>query len=131
MPIDRVTARKNLLNLIQYQLAHSAMYGELVLAVWYGIEDQAEDLFLFEVYERFVSEDGREVSTYRFPGMGYLWLPGLYHVTACSLASFERAVKELDEDVVYFRQALKEGRAEILVPFAGQEHPVVNLLLGE
>ncbi|MCX7624664.1 MAG: hypothetical protein N2Z21_00380 [Candidatus Sumerlaeaceae bacterium] len=113
MPIDKQTARRNLINLIQYQTAR-AEYGRLLLAVWYDIADESEDLYLFEVFENFVSTDGAAAATYRFPGMGYLWLPGLYHVTACSYHFFQTAASEGDEDVVKLRSQLADGKAEIL-----------------
>lgn len=130
MPIDRTTARRNLINLIQYQSVREE-YGELHLALWYDIADAADDLFLFEVFEHFESEAAHEpVATYRFPGMGYLWLPGLYHVTVCSRAFFEAVVRDnTDEDVRRFRSQLAEGRAEILFPADPTQSAVARLLV--
>lgn len=129
MPIDRATARLNLVNLLQYQILRQDVYGNLHLALWYDIVDPLHDLYLFEVYESFTSPEGSPVATFRFPGMGYLWLPGLYYVTACSRAFFEEAVREEDEDVVHFRKQLREGCAEILFPSPPYEDALFQLLL--
>ncbi|MGB9692315.1 MAG: hypothetical protein ACPL7D_09110 [Candidatus Sumerlaeaceae bacterium] len=115
MPIDRSTARKNLLTLLQHQLAKQE-FGALRLALWYDIEEQASDLFLFEVFEAFRTPYGNETATFRFPGMGFLWLPGLYHVTVCSLAFFQQAAQLNDDDLLKFRTQLAAGNAEILIP---------------
>jgi|GEM_PF-2616211 hypothetical protein len=130
MPIDKDTARKNLLNVIQYQLSHPDEYGQLLLALWYDIADQADDLYLFEVFEDFSTPHGDPVGTYRFPGMGFLWLPGVYTITACSRAYFEQAVKEADADVLTFRMQLENFSAELLYPFSGNTTPIVKLLRG-
>ncbi len=128
MPIDRATARLNLVNLLQYQLLRQEEYGTLHLVLWYDIREQLNDLYLFEVYENFRSPDGAPVATFRFPGMGYLWLPGLYYVTACSRSFFEQAVREEDEDVARFRRQLAEGQAEILFPPPPFEDSLSKLL---
>lgn len=114
MPVDKQTARRNLVNLIHYQVAREE-YGRLLLAVWYDIAEESDNLYLFEVFENFVGTDGAPASTYRFPGMGYLWLPGLYYVTACSLGFFRTAVSEGDEDVRKLQSQLESGKAEILL----------------
>lgn len=114
MPIDKETARRNLINLIHYQTAREE-YGRLLLAVWYDIAEEADNLYLFEVFENFLGAEGAPVATYRFPGMGYLWLPGLYYVTVCSLSFFVSAVNEGDEDVTKLRSQLASGTAEVLL----------------
>jgi hypothetical protein len=129
MPVDRAAARRNLLNLIQYQLAHESEAGPLHLALWYNIAEQADDLYLFEVFENFAGNDGAPVATYRFPGMGYLWLAGVYYVTACSRTFFEQAVAEADEDVLFFRTQLSQGRAELLSPERATDSRLAMLLL--
>lgn len=127
MPLDRATARKNLVNLVQHQLVKQD-YGLLRLALWYDIVDEVSDLFLFEVFDSFRAPDASEIATFRFPGMGFLWLPGLYHVTVCSLGFFEQAVQEEDEDVLKFREQLATGRAELIVPSSPSEDAVAALL---
>lgn len=128
MPIDRATARNNLLSLLAYQSSHNSEFGALLLAVWYDIVEPVEDLYVFEVYEKYRGPDGDETGSFRFPGMGYLWLPGLYHLRVCSRAAFERAIAAFDEDIRYLRDALGAKRAEILYAGANEGIRLAQLL---
>lgn len=128
MPIDRATARNNLLSLLAYQSSHNSEYGALLLAVWYDIVEPVEDCYVFEVYERYRGPEGEETGSFRFPGMGYLWLPGLYHVQVCSRTAFERAVAASDEDIRYLRDALAAKRAEILYTGADEGMRLAQIL---
>jgi hypothetical protein len=131
MPIDRTTARNNLLSLLAYQSTHSTQYGALLLAVWYDIVEPVEDLYVFEVYEEYRGPEGEETGSFRFPGMGYLWLPGLYHIQVCSRSAFERAIETGDEDIQYLRDALATRRAEILYTDANEGTRLAQFLTGE
>jgi hypothetical protein len=130
MPVPRHQVRQNLLQLIQFQMIHRREYGELLLAIWHGIEAEAQDVFLFEVYERFASPEGGGRGTFRFPGIGPLWLPGLYEVTLCSRAEFERATASRDSEMETMRAELASGRAEILWPENPADSPLASALLG-
>ena len=116
MPVDRDQVRRNLIALIQFQNMRRGEYGELLLAVWFGIESQADDVHLLEVYEQFAAEDGAEQSLLRFPGMANMWLPGLYMIHALSRREFEKQLTDPSELIERIRAQLSEGRAEILWP---------------
>jgi hypothetical protein len=98
-------------------------YGELQLAVWYAIEDEAQDVYLLEVFDNFISPEGRPRDILRFPGMGNLWLPGLYELSVFSRAEFERTVTASDPLIERVRAGLASGTATILWPQdeSGQE----------
>lgn len=116
MPVPRAQVRANLVQLLQYQLAREREYGPLLLAVWTNIRDEAEDVFLLEVYERFVSPDGGGHDVMRFPAMGSMWLPGTYIVEAYSRAAFLAALEDGQPELLAVRAALDTGTAEILWP---------------
>jgi hypothetical protein len=129
VPLSRDEARKNLIGLIQFQKLHEREYGGLLLAAWYGMEDEAQDLFLFEVYGNFKAPDGNERALLRFPGMGNLWLPGLYHVLAMSKAEFESRAHSNDPDIDAVRRDIRSGNGEILWPENPDDETLALLLL--
>ena len=116
MPLSRNEVRANLTVLLQYQAMRDGGHGPLELAVWRRIEDAAQDVHLVEVFERFASPDGAPHAALRFPGMGNMWLPGLYHIEVWSTAEFKRLAAAGAEPVASLRRELAEGAAEIIAP---------------
>lgn len=127
MPVEREQVRRNLVALVQSQVSRLCDYGALRLAVWYDIKEQAEDVHLVEVFERFVDSGGHEHEDLRLPGMGELWLPGLYIVGMFSVAEFERQVAERSAMILRLTSELKAGFAEIVWPPGGGD---LGMLLG-
>jgi hypothetical protein len=127
MPVDRAQARSNLIALIQFQTMRQREYGDLLLAVWYAIEEQLEDVYVLEVYERFASPEGEEHAMLRFPGMANMWIPGLYHIAAYSRRAFEQNAGS-DELIALVRAQLAAGAAEVLWPPDG-ESPLMPLVV--
>ena len=125
MPVTREQVRKNLISLITFQKMRERNYGELLLAVWHGIEDEATDVSLTEVYTGFASPEGEGHEVYRFPGMGNLWLPGLYTVSVYSRAEFERAAAAGETEIARLRESFQRGEAEVIWP---PENPDLELL---
>ena len=119
MPVEREQVRRNLVALVQSQVSRVCDYGALRLAVWYDIREQAEDVRQVEVFERFVGSGEHEHEDVRLPGMGELWLPGLYIVRMLSVAEFERQVAERSAMISRLTSELKAGLAEIVWPPGG------------
>ena len=130
MPVPRAQVRANLVQLLQYQLAREREYGPLLLAVWVNIRDEAEDAFLLEVFERFVSPEGGGHDVMRFPAMGAMWLPGTYIVEAYSRAAFEEALDGGRPELLAVREALASGTAEILWPEPAAASGLADALRG-
>ncbi|MCX7717375.1 MAG: hypothetical protein N2111_03090 [Candidatus Sumerlaeaceae bacterium] len=127
MPLTRQEARTNLVALIQQQILRPAEHGELLLAIWHDIEDEAQDLHLIEVFESFQAPDGGGQAQVCFPGMANLWLPGLYHVTLFSREVFEGADPLASAPWTRLPEQLETGRAEILFVKAGAVRPQTAL----
>jgi hypothetical protein len=128
MPLSRNEVRANLTVLLQYQAMRDGGHGPLELAVWRHIEDEAQDVHLLEVFERFAAPDGAPSAALRFPGMGNMWLPGLYHIEVFSRAEFERLAAENAEPVASLRRELAEGTAEIIAPVDPASPALARLL---
>ena len=130
MPLSRQQVRQNLVSLLQFQMMRDREYGDLLLAAWYGIEEQAQDVFVLEVFEKFASPQGSERDMLRFPGMGNLWIPGLYMLSVFSRAEFERAAADSDALIRRVRADLHGGVGEILWPQNASNNKLANTLLG-
>ena len=130
MGVARAQVRTNLMNLIALQTARDREFGALLLAVWVHAEEDAEDVFLLEVFERFASpEDGSERAVVRFPAFAEMWLPGMYIVETMSRAEFERAAATGDDaSLVSAREELATGAAEILWPPPERREPWMELI---
>ncbi len=116
MPVSREQVRAQLAILIQHQALRPGEHGALLLAVWRDVEEAAQDVHLVEVFEDFSGPDGAGRAVLRFPGMGDLWLPGLYIVDAFSRDEFARLLDSGDPRIGDLRDQLAGGRAEILWP---------------
>lgn len=128
MPVSRDQVRQNLSKVIEYQRAKPHGYGELLLAVWYAIDEELQDVFLLEVFEKFVSLEGKPFEKVSFPGMGELWISGLYKISVFSRAEFEKAVEEGREPINEVREHLAAGRAEIIWPEGNLPASLAGLL---
>lgn len=129
MPLSRQEVRQNLITLIQYQIMREREYGELLLTAWYDISDDAQDVFLLQVWEKFAEPGGAGRGVFRFPGMGNIWLPGLYIVSTFSRAEFEIACSKEEELVMTVRRQLHLNAAEILWPQETDKSAIAGLLL--
>jgi hypothetical protein len=128
MPLSRDEVRVNLTVLLQYQAMRGGAAGTPELAVWRGIEEQAQDVHLVEVFAEFTAPDGSPHAMLRFPGMGNMWLPGLYHIEVLSRAEFERVAADGGELVASLRRELAGGTAEIIAPVKPESSPLARLL---
>ncbi|PKO19578.1 hypothetical protein CVU37_02515 [candidate division BRC1 bacterium HGW-BRC1-1] len=117
------------MTLVAMQAARDREFGALVLAVWVHAQDDAEDVYLLEVFESFASpDDGAERAVLRFPAFGDLWLPGMYIVETMSRAEFDRvAAAGDDEALASAKEDLARGAAEILWPPPEKREPWMEL----
>jgi hypothetical protein len=77
----------------------------------------------------FRTPEGSEHALLRFPGMGNLWLPGLYHVLAMSKAEFESRAHSNDPDIDAIRRDIRSSNGEILWPENPSDDSLAVLLL--
>lgn len=120
--------RGNLVQLVQFQLTQAREHGELLLVVWHGKEDDAQDVHLTEVWEHFRAPDGTGHAALRFPGAANLWIPGLYIVNAVSRAEFEHRARHNDDLIRDLRDEIARGSAETFWPPPGQASVLAELL---
>jgi hypothetical protein len=128
MPLSRKQVRESLMKVIEYQRTHAQQYGGLELAVWYAIEEQQQDVFLLEVFEHFVSLEGKACEVLRFPGIGELWLPGLYTLRVYSREEFEAALDGRGQLFEQICRQMGQGAAEV-VWCGGEQGPRLQSLL--